>query len=377
MKNVKEIELLDVLKELPNITSLDCDKDFSDDNYDVFFCALGFEERCLTIPDKLANVKNLKCVQALYFEYLTNTENNSVNRPRLIGAFEKFAESWDTLQCDNEDFTDNLRKCLSRLNECQQSNQKLKVILDISVCSSKLILSAIKVFFEFDIYLKIVYSEAITYHPTYEEFQREPEKWTTEEGFGIAQGVSNVIPSPEYPGIRRENPDLIIAFPTFKPERTNTIITYIDEAALMRQRDRIIWIIGDPHMDEDIKQKRKDIIRKINKIPDDIASYEVSTFDYKETLKALEGIYKNKGLEYHMNISALGSKMQSLGISVFAYIRPDVSVYLAIPQKYNPSQYSEGCKATWQINFGDLTNIRNILNKEGKLEVINYTKTRE
>jgi len=366
MRNIKEIELIDIINGLPDIESLDCNKEFLNKEYDAFFCALGFEERCLSIPEQLSNIDGFKCKQALYFEYSTNIEDNEINRPRLIMAFEKFADSWTSLQCDNENFTEDLRKLL---NKCKQSEQIFKIILDISVCSSKLILSLIKVLLELNINLHIVYSEARTYHPTCEEFDEEPEKWTTEEGFGIAQGVGKVVPSVEYPGTQRENPDIIVAFPTFKPERTKAIITYIDESLLVRPEKRIIWMIGEPHMDKDIREKRKRMIRKINGITKEMPSYNVCTLDYKKTLVALENIYKDKNLLFHINVSALGSKMQSLGISIFEYIRPDVSVYLATPVKYNPQQYSEGCKSIWQIDFGDLTNIRGILNKVGQLEI--------
>lgn len=371
MKNkvvVNELELADISNELPDIIPLNCKKEFSEKEYNIYFCALGFEERCLTIPEQLADTKHFKCKQAVYFEYSTNMEDNEVNKPRLIRAFRKFADSWDSLPCDVEDFTKNLRVFL---NQTVKSWENPKIIFDISVCSSKLLISTMKVLFEFDIYLQIVYSEAETYHPTLEEFEKDSEKWTSEENFGIARGVGKVIPSPEHPGTRRENPDIIIAFPTFKPERTKAIITYIDESLSIRPEKRIMWIVGDPHMDEETKSKRKDIIRKINEISEEAPSYEVSTFNYKKTMEVLEQIYRYKNFDFHINISALGSKIQSLGISLFCYIRPDVPVYLAIPKEFNPIQYSEGCKGIWIIDFGNLSELRGILNRVGMIEMRN------
>lgn len=369
MARTKETEFADALGELPDVTPLNCEKDLSGEEYNIFMCALGFEERCLTIPERLADGGNFKCKQAIYFEYATNVEDNAVNRLRLIRAFHEFSDSYNSLPCDEEDFTKRLRELLKRI---AASDHKLKIVFDISSCSSKLLLLTIKVLFESDVNLQIVYSEAAIYHPTCEEFEKEPEKWTAEESFGIAKGVDKVIPSPEHPGNRRDKlPEVIIVFPTFKPERTNAIITDIDESLLIKPGRNIIWIIGDPHMDEETKKKRKDIIRKINKIPPDVPSYEISTFDYKKTIEILDRIYKPRETEFHINVSALGSKMQSLGIGLFWYVRQDSSIYFAIPKEYNPSQYSEGCKATWQIDFGDLTEIRGILNKVGQLEIIN------
>lgn len=368
MRRIKEIEFIDILNELPDIIPLNCGKEFLQQEYDIFFCALGFEERCLTIPEQLANTKGFKCKQALYFEYSTNIEDNEVNKPRLFRALQQFTNSQKSIQCDNNDFARNLREYLSQL---LKSNEKPRIIFDISVCSSKLLLSALKELFEFDIYLQIVYSEAAIYHPTWEEFKKEPDKWTTEEGFGIARGVGRVIAAPEYPGYNKENPNLIVAFLKFKPERTHAIIADIDETLLIRPEKRIRWIIGDPHMDDENKRKRKEIMRKINKIPEGCPTYEVCTFNYKETLKTLDKIYNDNNLNFHINISALGSKMQTLGVAIFCYVRPGVSLYLAIPRDYNPKQYSDGGKATWQIDFGDLPNIKSILDKVGQLEIVN------
>ncbi len=111
-------------------------------------------------------------------------------------------------------------------------------------------------------------------------------------------------------------------------------------------------------------------MREINKIPDSAPSYEVSTFDYKKTLETLERIYQARDCKYHVNISPLGSKMQSVGIALFWYMRQDVSIVFAMPEEYNARQYSEGCKATWQINFGDINKVREILDSVGQLEIV-------
>jgi len=369
MTPINKNEFIDILNQLPDIVALDCEREFSKKKYDVFLCTLGFEERSLTIPEKLSSIKYFSSQYSVIFEYSTNTEDNEVNKPRLSRALKKFTKfkPRKIIACDEEGFTNNLREFL---NVVSHAKEKPKVLLDISVCSSKLLLSAINVLFEFNICLHIVYSEAAIYHPTYEEFQKEPEKWMTDDGFGIARGVGNVIPSPEHPGSTRENPPLVIAFTTFKPERTNAIITDIDGTILKEPGKRIIWIIGDPHMSKEDKDKRKQMQRTINQIDENSISVEVSTFDYKETIKKLNQIYKDKNLDSHIYISALGSKMQSLGIALFCYVRPDVTVYLAVPKEYNPKQYSEGCKATWEIDFGSTKKLRELLDSVGQLSII-------
>ena len=88
-------------------------------------------------------------------------------------------------------------------------------------------------------------------------------------------------------------------------------------------------------MDEETKKKRKNMLREINKILIEAPSYEVCTLNYKKTLEILDQIYKKNHLDCYISILALGSKMQSLGIALFCYIRPDIPIYHAIPKEYN------------------------------------------
>ncbi|MBT9132354.1 MAG: hypothetical protein DDT33_00868 [Firmicutes bacterium] len=366
MAHLHEVELIEVLSELPDIEALDVKYNLSGKADDLFFCALGFEDRCPWIPELIRDAGCYKTKQAVYFEYATNVTDNDLNRPRLIEALQQFSASVRSMQCDEEDFPVRLRELLQQV--CNSGGIP-SVAFDISVCSSKLLLLVLKVLFEFNLNLRILYSEAAVYQPTRDEYEKNPEKWTTEEGFGLAKGVGKVIPSPEHPGNRRDRlPEAIVVFPTFKPERTKSVITDIDESLITKPRDRITWIVGVPHLPEDYW--RAGLVREINKIPDSAPSYEVTTFDYKKTIEKLESIYKPQDSKYHITISPLGSKLQSLGIALFWYMRQDVSIVFAIPKQFNARQYSEGCKATWKIDFGNLQNIRKTLDRVGQLEVI-------
>lgn len=366
MAHIQQIQLRDILSQLPKIEPLDVESDLLGKEDDLFLGALGFEDRCLSIPELIAKTKRYKCTEAIYFEYATNVNDNEVNKPRLLQALQDFSTAVNPMSCDEDNFPTNLRTTLSRI--CNEGRTP-SVIFDISVCTSKLLLLALKVLLEFDLSLRILYSEAEVYHPTREEYESDPEKWTTEEGFGLAIGVSAVIPSVEHPGYRRDMlQEVMVVFPTFKPERAKAIIAEIDESLIMKPKDRVIWIVGNPHLPED--HWRVDAVREINKITASAPSYEVSTFYYEETLKTLERIYQPRDCKYHVTLSPLGSKMQSLGIALFCYMRHDVSIVFATPKEYNARQYSEGYKAVWQIDFGNLTTIRDILDRVGQLNII-------
>jgi len=366
MSRLGEINIIDVVSKLPSIDRLVFDREFSSKIDDMFICCLGFENRCLSIADNLQMIDTYKVREAIYLEYQTNQSDNELNKHQLLAALDKISLSPSRpLPCDGDDFPTKLRELLS-----QACNENVpNIVFDISTCSSKVLLLTLKILFEFNINLRILYSEAAIYHPTLQEYNEEPTKWTTEEGFGIAKGVGKVILSSEHPGNRRDRlPEAVIVFPTFKPERTKAVITEIDES-LITQTDKIIWIVGVPHLEED--HWRTKIMREINQIPESAISFDITTFDYKKTIEVLDKIYQSRDCKYHITISPLGSKLQSLGIALFWYLRQDVSIVFAVPKEFNASQYSEGCKEMWIINFGETNKIKGLLDSFGQLQIIN------
>jgi len=365
LANLREIEVTDVLRELPDVQPLDVAHDTRETNDSLFLAALGFEDRCPWIPELLAEKGEYKTAHAVYFEYATNQSDNEVNKPRLLAAMESFASQVRPLPCDSDEFPTQFR---TLLREVTATSNSAPVTFDISVCSSKVLVTALTALLEFEIDLRLVYSEAGLYHPTQQEWQAAPGKWTKDEELGLARGVSAVTPSPDHPGSRRDIlPEAVFVFPTFKPERSRAIIAYVDESLLVRPAKRVIWLVGDPHLPED--HWRTDVLREINQIAQDAPACEVSTFDYKKTLEAMESAYRRLVCKYHVNIAPLGSKLQCVGIVLFWYMMPEVSIVFASPGEYNAAQYSEGCKAVWRIDFGPVSETRRLLETVGQLRV--------
>jgi hypothetical protein len=363
--NLRRIELMDILADLPDIDALDVPDDVAGGRDDLFLAALGFEDRCPWIAELLADCREYRAARATYFEYATNQSDNEMNRPRLLKAMEAFASQVRPMQCDSDEFVLQLRGLLSEV--CAQSEVP-QVMLDVSVCSSKLLITTLTVLYEFDIKLRIVYSEASVYHPTEEEYRADPQRWTSDARLGLSRGVSAVTRSPDHPGSRRDVlPEAVIVFPTFKPERIRAILADVDPWLLMRPEDRVVWMIGEPHLLAD--HWRMDVQRKINEIPARAPIHNVSTFDYKKTLETLERAFRPFDCRYLVNIAPLGSKMQAVGVVLFWYVRPEVAIYFASPVEYNAVQYSEGCKAIWKINLGALANMRRKLDTVGTLVI--------
>jgi hypothetical protein len=125
--------------------------------------------------------------------------------------------------------------------------------------------------------------------------------------------------------------------------------------------------LGLPHLHEDLW--RLEAMRMINEIGLDMPQHEVSTFDYKECLSILEQIYLAAQDSSNISLAPFGSKMQALAGCIFCQIHPDIRVIFASPKSYNASQYSNGVKATWEIDFGRLVTLMENLQRVGQLVI--------
>jgi hypothetical protein len=104
-------------------------------------------------------------------------------------------------------------------------------------------------------------------------------------------------------------------------------------------------------------------MRQINEIAPNMQQHEICTFDYRKTLKALQGLYDEHSEHYRITLAPIGSKMQALGAAFLFYMHPDIRVIIAAHKEYNAKQYSEGCKAIWKIEVGDTSKLRESLDK--------------
>jgi len=353
----------DIIGDLPDCHQVNFMKDFNNRSFDLFIQAVGFENRTVGIAAQLSKLPNFKVSEAILIRYNTNIEDNVFYEEMLLNYINRFTEKIIFFTFD-EQISSTINHKLNYL----KNNQPLNILVDISSFSSGLILSLIRILLFSNNNIYIVYTEGEIYHPTDTEFEIILDEKHDNHSLYQTKGIEHVKISPDYNGGTKENQDLVISFPSFRAERTYSIIAFIDDLILKhRERNRIIWIIGEPHMDEIISEKRMSIQKQLNRISSEDKVYSVSTLDYKKTLITLDHIYNELFSKYHINISDLGSKMQSLGIALFANLRRDVTVFYAEPKKYNPAHYSDGIKDYWAIDFG---NTQQLLDRLFRVDLI-------
>lgn len=366
MPKIARCQLVDVITGLESIIVLDAGDFGTTSPDDLFLCALGFEPRCLTLPCRL-NDAGYKARRARYFKYATNLDDNAVNLPELERHLCGIAPNVEPIESDAPEFPTRLRALLD-LVMSETSARPPRITLDISVTANRLLLRCMKVLLEYDICARIIYSEAAVYHPTKEEYEQDPARWEKVDLLGLERGVGDVVPSIDYPGHALDPlPDSLILFPSFKGERSKAVISFVDPSLLTNPGNKVVWLLGVPHLEQD--GWRLDAMKKINAFSQDVPQYEVSTFDYKGTLRVLESLHAERSERYTITVSPLGSKMQALGIALFCYMHPDVRVIFSTPKEYNAAQYSKGCKEVWKIDFGALSELRHKLDQVGTLRV--------
>jgi len=374
MFSLYEYKLNDILPDLPDIKKLKIPKDFENKKDELFICVLGFEDRAKNIAQILSDSTNYRCTESILLEYFTNRKDNEINRESTEKSLTKFSDILTNMQCEADDFLDTFRQILKRI--CNKDKYIPSITLDISSCSAKLTLELLHIIFEFNVSLLLVYTEAALYYPLKNQTD-EILRLINEKGddfyqtFGPTRGVAKIVPSRFHSGCNLDDlPNAAILFATYKPERNSTALSNIfADPPIEKYGDRIVWVIGKPHQKKD--SYRIEFTKKINKITTTSKFKILSTFYYKETVLYLDEEFGKLSKEYHVFITALGSKMQIIGLSLFHHIHPDVTIIFITPKEYDADKYSEGCLETWKIDFGEVVKIKQLLDKIGILELKN------
>lgn len=359
---INRFEIGDILGNLPEIEPFNIDR-----QVDLFISTLGFEDRTHSIIDKLVATGKMHKKPILLIEYPTNKEDNMKN----YTFFEKAAKAMESplisLTYSRKDFTQKLGHQLDKI-----LIKKSHIVFDISSCSSYVFYPIMKALYNLDIDLRIVYSEAEKYYPTFEEWNEvnktaESEKSLFVESFENANfqsaGVDDIYAYNIFSEINPGNkPCILIAVPNFSCQRMNAIIARDNELNKTKYED-IMWFIGKPPGEHNAW--RIEAVMKTNNLYNKPTTKitSVSTLHYKEMIKALEDVWSDVKYKYHLTLGTIGSKNQHLGTFFFLALHQDVGLWLAEPKEFRASRFSEGAGTCWQINLGLMTDVRQSLER--------------
>lgn len=174
----------------------------------------------------------------------------------------------------------------------------------------------------------------------------EPKHYGTEKDGGwLTRGVKSVVTMSGFGGAQD---------PLFK--KLLVIMTGHEG-----ERSYIIWRRHQPEMTvfmpqgepyhkglNGIAEKENSLLKAIL---GDVCLYtrKLSARDVDGVYLELERIFVKYAHEYYFVVAPMGTKMQALGIYLFAESRPDVQITYAVPIHYNYNDYSSGVGHKWEI----------------------------
>lgn len=341
------VRFADLTKSLPGLQTLET-VIAKNTEFDLFIGAMGFEERTSEAAAKMAQ-HGIRVPRALLLEfdlYYKATERRRQGYEEFLARLTQgrpFRPINAPLGIRDPLFAERMTDAI----ESAVTSKKPRIVFDSTSCPSLILSRCLSVLLHLPCDLTVIYSEAAEYFPTKEEWEsgKVAGKRTTVEG--PFSGVRFVEKPPLLQSDDTgERPILLISFPTFNTERTSGVITDLEP-------EKRVWVFGTPH-NISSNAYRIEMAQSFAgpvMTPGDKWTL-TSTFDYRESMLALAGIYARERNQYRVVVMPHGSKMQTLGVSLFSSAH-QVSMVFAVPKNYDPDRYSCGCEEVWAIPFGD------------------------
>jgi len=324
---------------LPRITQVHLD---SIDEPAAYIGAAGFEDRALSVLEKAAQISKR-------FKYVIGIQYEPFDERNRVQEFTAKAKNLDVPEMQVKWVTYDRyspQEFLGVSGEIQTiANEVSSLVVDISAMSKFLIVTLLQSLRNVKCRVEITYAEADVYHPTKDMFdwhkqvlppEKAPEFLTTD--------IYKIVTTTSLSSFSMQGyPVLMVAFPTFN---------YRELLALLNEMtpQHLFLLEGKPHEDQDAW--RLDAIRWVNKNSEDNAldKQTVSTFDYLETIVALEEIYQRFHHSHKLIVSPTGSKLQTFGVFLFRQMRPDTQLVYPVTRRF-ASEYTSGCRAIWQVSI--------------------------
>jgi hypothetical protein len=308
----------------------------------ILVCA-GFEDRALYVIESI-NQKDIPC-NVVLIGYMPQVDENR----------KKTIESLCQNKCINLSEVTYDRQLPDGAGEkaiASIKNTNKNTFVDISGMSRLLIVQLIyaykKEFGTFDNF-NILYTEAKTYPPFEKDFELSKDQEKLESTMFLTSGIFEIIIMPEFSSTALfDQPIRLVVFPSFNPFQLISLLNEI-------QPSFITVINGLPPHDDLLW--RKEAIRKINGV-DNLQNKEeidVSTFDYRESMKSLLEIYKKSSEMERIFISPTGSKLQSISIGILKSFFNDVNIIYPLPNAFiDPKEYTLGVKECYHLDLSSI-----------------------
>ena len=291
------------------------------DSYDVFICSASFEERCLSIPQK---IKRKSFKKSIILENLNGTEIIKKNALELKFLFPKSAVSIAGDLNDSIFIADKLAKEINAV-----SGRKLNVLIDVTTFTHETLMICLKV-------LKIInkvktitclYINASEYCPG----QSLNSKW-------LSQGCGTIRPVLGYPGMLLPSQKThLILIVGYEYNRAFDLISALEP-------NSISLVYGSPEeaiteKDHEANQFFNDLVKQMTFEFSNVESITIPCNNPPKTAAALQDLYDAHETD-NLVIVPMNNKMSTVGVALSAFKNERVQVCYAPAVIYNETNYS-------------------------------------
>lgn len=296
-----------------------CEREF-----DVCICFASFEERCLSLSNKLV----LKNIGKAYI--LTNKrENDAKIQKHLADLKNIYGEKAKEVLVDISDpiyTADSLMENI--ILECV-NKQKIRVLLDISTFTHEILLMMLCLFRNISSKIDLVcsYSNAMDYC----DGELVENKW-------LSKGIRNVrtVLGCSGDSLPTKKTHLIVIV-GYEYERAFEIISFIEPNSLS---------LGYVCAEETSTEKNKDanihylaLVEQMATSYSTIDKFTISCENVKKTVETLKIVIERHHDE-NIIIVPLNNKVSTMGVALTVFNNPDIQVCYGQPVVYNQKNYS-------------------------------------
>ena len=314
----------------PKLGSNDC----------LLVCA-GFEDRSVESLKRICRSNRVKFTLGL-IKYLPEQEENRTKEIREIAL---------NANLNLTEFVYNRENPSGMGEELQDFSQQSEIVyVDISGMSRLLIVQLLVALLrERQQPTSIIYGEAEQYPPLEEEYNRDSKSECELPSLNyLSSGIFEIAITPELSSVSMLGHSIrLIAFPSFDPAQLSNLIQEL-------QPTYTEFIHGIP---PEVHNKWRTMAVKVinGRTLDQLlgkTEHEVSTLDYRETLKRLLDIYSSRSMFDRIVIAPTGSKMQAVAVGFMRSVLSDVQIVYPTPQTFiTPKRYTLGLRQLYQLDI--------------------------
>ena len=304
---------------------------------EVLIACNGFEERSVEVVSKAAPMEGAP-VRLVLVDYLPAYDEN--RKSEMLDHAKRLHSKIEGVVYDRRNPA-GIGQTIVDL--CGDADGYL---VDISGMSRLLIVQMLVALLETGRSVTVLYAEAEDYQPSLEEYKKGALSGEHQPSY-ISSGLWDIAATPELGSVAMLGEAIrLIAFPSFDPSHLINLVqelqpTYTDILEGLPPRKRNAW--------------RKSAIAELNELSTrglSVERFDVSTLDYRETIRAVLDIYAKRSMFDRLVLSPTGSKMQAVAIGVLRAVLDDLQIVYPTPQYFvAPDRYSVGSRKLYKLDL--------------------------